>query len=183
MRLIGKHGVFLFICLELFFHSCPKRNLFPTMKVILLSFALSLLLLSCEKPFCHEKPNDEIAGIVIRLIGDGRYLAYQEGIGDLNRYGMHITTDVDYRHVFEHCCAGRLDTIDFTKYDILGLGTLNKGQKSTYLREVYMDDARKKVFYTVTERYCRRSSPVQGHGNFVLVPKLPQGYSIEYIRK
>lgn len=146
---------------------------------------VSLLALhGCEKPFCNEKSNNEIAGIVVRALGGhGNYLAYQEGVGDLNRFGMHITTDAEYHRVFEYCCAGQLDSVDFTKYDILGLGTLDKGVKSTYLRQAHLDETRKKVIYTVTERYCRRSSPVRGNGNFVLVPEVPPGYSVEYVRK
>jgi hypothetical protein len=137
---------------------------------------LPLLLWSCEKPIYNEKPNDEIAGIVVRLIGDGRYLAYQQNIGDLSRSGIHITQDAEYRQVFDYCCAGNLESIDFKRYDILGLSTVNKGTNSTYLRNVQIDEANEKVVYTITERYCKRSSPVDGKGNFVLVPKLPVGY-------
>ncbi|WP_373515946.1 hypothetical protein [Persicitalea sp.] len=156
------------------------------MKAILTFLALSLvaLLISCEKPLCYEKPNDEIAGIVVKVLGEnGSYLAYREGVGDLNRFGMLLATDKEYRLVFEYCCAGKLDSVDFAEYDILGLGTLDKGRNSTYLREVQIDDNLKKVVYTVSERYCKRSSPVRGNGNFVIVPKLPIGYSIEYVRK
>lgn len=146
---------------------------------------LSLLALNaCEKPFCNEKPNDEIAGTVIKVIGDRTYLAYDPERGeDLARFGLHITTDAQYRRVFARCCAARLDSLDFAQYDILGLSTVNKGQNSTYLREVQRDDTARKVTYTVTERYCQRSSPVEGHGNFVLVPKVPSGYSVAYVRK
>lgn len=156
---------------------------FPTLGAI---FALSLAFsfASCEKPFCNEKPNDEIAGIVVRpLGGNGNYLAYRKDVGDLNRFGMHITTDKEYREAFAYCCEGKLDSVDFAKYDILGLGTLDKGVHSTYLREVVINESVKKVVYTVTERYCRRSSPVRGNGNFVIVPKLPIAYSVEYVRR
>lgn len=143
-----------------------------------------LPLFSCEKPFCNEKPADEIAGIVMGVVGDHTYLAYDTERGeDLSRFGIHITSNEQYRRVFSQCCAASLDSLDFTKYDMLGLTTVNKGQHSTYLREAHLDETRKKVVYTVTERYCKRSSPVKGNGNFVLVPKVPPGYSVEYVRK
>ncbi|MPR36020.1 hypothetical protein [Salmonirosea aquatica] len=149
-----------------------------------LLFLSLLALYACDKPFCNEKPNDEIAGIVIKVIGDQTYSAYDPERGeDLARFGIHITTDAQYRRVFAHCCAARLDSLDFTQYDLLGLTTVNKGQHSTYLRNVQRDESAKKVTYTVTERYCKRSSPVEGQGNFVLVPKVPSGYSVEYVRK
>jgi hypothetical protein len=149
-----------------------------------LALSLAACLVSCEKPFCNEKPTDEIAGIVIRVLGDQTYSAYDPERGeDLARFGIHITTDAQYRRVFAYCCAARLDSLNFAQYDILGLSTVNQGQQSTYLREVHRDETNKKVIYTVTERYCKRSSPVEGQGNFVLVPKLPSGYSVEYVRK
>lgn len=152
------------------------------MKKLLLVALLPVF--SCEKPICNEKPKDEIAGIVIEIVGDRTYLAYAPERGeDLARFGIHIATDKQYRQVFSHCCAGRLDSLDFTQYDILGLTTVNNGLPSTYLREAHLDEARQKVIYTVSERYCKRSSPVEGNGNFVLVPKVPPGYSVEYARK
>lgn len=152
------------------------------MKQLACIFLFCLLLSGCEKPFCQKETSDEVSGIALRVVGDGTYLAYQEGVGDLNRNGMHISTETEYQQVFNYCCAGRLESIDFTQYDVLGLSTVNRGTRSTYLRDVQIDEKNKKVVYTVTERYCRRSSPVLGQGNFVLVPKLPSGYTIEYIR-
>ena len=150
-------------------------------KLLLLSL---LALYACDKPFCYEPSNDEIAGMVVKTLGDQTYLAYDVERGeDLSRFGIHITNDEQYRRVFAHCCAAKLDSIDFTQYDILGLSTVNKGQRSTYLREAHLDESSKKVIYTVTERYCNRSSPVEGRGNFVLITKVPPGYTVEYIRK
>lgn len=150
----------------------------------LLALSLTAFLFSCEEPFCNEKPTDEIAGIVTKVVGDDTFLAYDPERGeDLARSGLHLTTDEQYRRVFAHCCASRLDSLDFSQYDVLGLTTVNEGQRSTYLREAHLDQTRQKVVYTVTERYCQRSSPVKGNGNFVLVPKVPPGYSVEYVRK
>ncbi|GHB79724.1 hypothetical protein [Persicitalea jodogahamensis] len=148
----------------------------------LLAICLPVLFTSCEKPLCNEKPNDETAGIVVRVLPEN-YLAYRQEVGDLARDGIHLTTEEQYRQVFDHCCAGKLESVDFSKYDVLGASTINQGVGSTYMRDVQVDSLSKKIKYTITERYCRKSSPVDGKGNFVVVPKLPIGYSVEYVRK
>lgn len=147
------------------------------MKKILL---LSLLgLVACEDPFCEEKP-DEVAGLVVRVL-DTNYLAYEQNTGDLARNGIHVTSAEQFRQVFTYCCATRLDSIDFTKYDVLGKSTVNRGSKSSYRREVRRDDQNKKIIYTITEQYCQKASPVDGQGNFVIIPKVPADYRVEYI--
>lgn len=149
------------------------------MKKILLFLTVSLS--ACDKPFCEDQ-SDQVAGIVIRVLDD-QYLAYDLKRGeDLGRSGIKISNAEQYRQVFSNCCSSRLDSVDFTKYDILGLTTLNQGSNSSYLRDVKRDDSVKKIVYTVTERYCRRASPTNGEGNFVIVPKLPVDYAIDYRR-
>ncbi|GAB3988858.1 hypothetical protein GCM10028807_12430 [Spirosoma daeguense] len=140
----------------------------------------SAILFSCEKPFCEET-SDQTAGLVIRVL-DRKYLAYDTSTGDLSRFGIKVSNEQQYQRVFAHCCESRLDTIDFEKFDILGLTTVNRGNSSGYLLDVKRDDSSKKIIYTVTEHYCERSSPVDGRSNFVVVPKLPADYQVEYVR-
>ena len=145
-------------------------------KLLLLSF---LGLFSCITPTCPTLP-DQDTGLIVRVLPQG-YLAYGQE-GDLGRNGIEISTDEVYRRVFETCCKSQLDSVDFRQFDVLGLTTVNRGSSSSYVLDVQRDDATKKITYSVTERYCKRSSPVDGRGNFVVVPKRPAGYTLEYVR-
>ena len=110
------------------------------------------------------------------------YLAYGQPTGDLGINDIKVSSTDQYARAFAICCATRLDSIDFTKFDVLGLSTVNRGSSGTYPQDVQRDDFNKKIIYTVTERWQYRSSPVDGRGNFVIVPKLPADCPVEYIR-
>ena len=144
----------------------------------LISFCL-IGLLACRDPFCADQ-SDQTAGFVVRVLAR-HYIAYQGG-EDLGRFGIRISSKERYEQVFSGCCASRLDSIDFSQFEILGLSTVNKGSRSGYLRDVQRDDVNKKITYTVTERYCQRSSPSDGRGNYVLMPKQPSNYKVDYVR-
>ena len=147
----------------------------------LILFVLLAVSSCIRDPFCNEHNADETAGVVKVL--DQQYIAYLQNDGDMGRNGIKISTSTSYRNLFSHCCGDKLDSIDFVKYDILGLSTVNNGQNSTYFLEVQRDDLMKKITYIVTERYCKKSSPVDGRSNFVIVPKIPSEYTIDYQRK
>lgn len=144
----------------------------------------SLLGLVCcikERQPCPAKQPDSISGIVVRVLDD-KYIAYEQSIGDLGSNGIKLSSESNYKNVFAYCCQGDLDTIDFDKYDVLGLSTVNRGSNSSYVLDVKKDDGAKKVIYTVTENYCQTASPFDGRGNFVVIPKIPSGYTVEYVR-
>lgn len=151
------------------------------MKKIFL-FLIVIALFSCKEPFC-EQSTDQSTGLVVKVL-DSRYQAFDARQGeDLSRFGIWITTPEQYKRVFAHCCETQLDSVDFDQFNILGLTTVNQGRNSSYLRDVKRDDAAKTITYTVTEQYCKRSSPVDGKSNLVLVPKIPTTYTIAYVRQ
>lgn len=147
------------------------------MKYLIPFFLIGLL--SCRDPFCTDQ-SDQTAGLVVRVL-DRQYIAYQGG-EDLGRFGIRISSKERYEQVFSGCCANRLDSIDFNQFEIVGLSTVNRGSPSGYLRDVQRDDVNKKITYTITEHYCQRSSPVDGQGNYVLIPKQPSDYKVDYVR-
>ncbi len=141
-----------------------------------------IALCSCfREPFCNEHDSDEMIGVTKIL--DEQYIAYLKSDGDMGRNGIKISTQSEYQRLFSYCCGDTLEEIDFTKFDILGLTTINDGRNSTYLLEVETDDFKKKVTYSVTERFCKKSSPFDGRSNLVVVPKIPANYTVSYLRK
>ncbi|WP_421825825.1 hypothetical protein [Larkinella sp.] len=146
-----------------------------------LFFFLLIGFLACKHDVDCETMKDETTGIVTAVLSER--VAYDQKIGDLGRFGLRISTAEEFQRVFDRCCAGRLETIDFSQNDVLGLSTVNRGCKSTYQLDVQRDDATKRVIYTVTERYCRRCSPSDGRGNYVVIPKVPEGYEVKFVRK
>ena len=146
--------------------------------VVLLVFVL----FSCVDPFCSEQ-SDRMAGLVVRVL-DRPYAATDAQQGeDLGRLGIRISTQEQYKKVFASCCATRLDSIDFTKVEILGLSTISRGIHTSYIRDVQRDDTNKRITYTVTEHYCQSGSPHDGQSNLVVIPKQPSDYETTYVRK
>lgn len=144
-------------------------------------YLLVFTLLACQdEPSC-EKTDDESTGLITRVLS--YQVAYDQQTGDLGANGIRISTNDDYQRVFAHCCAGKLEHVDFTQSDILGQSTVNQGCSSSYWRDVQRDDAARRLVYTVTERFCKKCSPVEGQGNFVVVPKIPEGYTVTYVRR
>ncbi len=141
---------------------------------------LVLLFFSCVDPFCSEQ-SDRMAGLVVRVLD--RPYAANDADGDLGRYGVRISSQEQYKKVFSSCCATRLDSMDFTKVEILGLSTISRGIHTSYTRDVQRDDTNKRITYTVTEHYCQSGSPHDGQGNLVVIPKQPSDYEITYVRK
>lgn len=147
---------------------------------VLLAALTGLSVLACRKPFCWDH-SDQLSGEAIRYI-ENLPVAYDQSIGDLGRYGIRISDSQQYRKVFNYLPGIRLDSIDFGKYELLGLSTVNRGSRSSYIRDVKIDDTSKLITYIVTEEYCARSSPFDGKSNFVLINKLPSTYRVEYKR-
>lgn len=149
------------------------------MKKLLLLFLVPFL--SCrDEPTC-EKTDDEATGIIVGVLSNR--VASDPALGDLGTNGIRISTSEDYQRLFAGCCNGHMGAVNFNESDVLGLSTVNKGCSSSYQRDVRRDDATKRIIYTVTELYCKPCSPVDGQGNFVIIPKVPNGYTVEYARK
>lgn len=71
--------------------------------------------------------------------------------------------------------------IDFAEYDLLGMYafTANTG---SYYREVVKDTANSQYVYTVTVTNCGNCNCLSQNMNWVTVPKLPEGYDIDFVR-
>ncbi|GAB3758130.1 hypothetical protein [Spirosoma pomorum] len=148
--------------------------------IVLLAALTSLSTSACRKPFCEDH-SDQVSGEALRYIQKLPVPSDENG-GDLGMYGIRISDNQQYQKVFRTYAGVTLDSIDFSKYELLGLSTVNRGSRSSYIRDVKKDDTNKVITYTVTEEYCVRSSPVEGNSNIVLINKLPLNYRVEYKR-
>ncbi len=78
------------------------------------------------------------------------------------------------------CVGTTLPEIDFNTHTLLGLyadGTCNVG----FDRIVNRDDDLKKYIYTVSVNACGMCESLRFSMNWVIVPKLPDDYTVEFI--
>jgi len=72
------------------------------------------------------------------------------------------------------------ETIDFDRYSILGLRTQGTGCSRTYHRKIVENEAKKVYEYLVTIRECGFCEPLETNYNWVLVPRLPEGWRVQF---
>ena len=69
--------------------------------------------------------------------------------------------------------------IDFTKYTLLGQYA-SGGCEVKYIREVEKDENNKQYVYTIKVRDCGTCKRMRVNWNWVLVPKLPNGWTVKF---
>lgn len=100
-------------------------------------------------------------------------------ITDNNTYQNFANSIRDYPYNI-NCDTATLPIIDFTRYTLLGKYTSGAGCSATYDRQILKDDNRKKLIYRIIvqyEGYCKMNL---ASFNWVIIPKLENGYSVEF---
>lgn len=69
--------------------------------------------------------------------------------------------------------------IDFSQYTLLGKYA-NEACNVTFERDVSIDVAQKKYFYNITVLQCGKCKTNWESMNWVLVPKIPEDYTVEF---
>ncbi|GAB3642928.1 hypothetical protein GCM10027423_35640 [Spirosoma arcticum] len=77
------------------------------------------------------------------------------------------------------CTNFQPEPVDFSKYTLLG-NYAQGGCDVAFTRNVIRDDTRKKYVYTVTVREAGACKKLGFSMNWVLVSKLPVGYSVDF---
>ncbi|SFD15309.1 hypothetical protein [Spirosoma endophyticum] len=80
------------------------------------------------------------------------------------------------------CINYQLEPIDFSKYTLLGNYAAG-GCNVAFTRIVEPDDRAKKYIYTVDVREAGACKKLEYSMNWILVPKLPVGYTVEFLVK
>ncbi|MBD2699086.1 hypothetical protein IC229_00440 [Spirosoma sp. BT702] len=80
------------------------------------------------------------------------------------------------------CLNYQLEPVNFSKYSLLGNYAAG-GCDVAFTRTVERDDMAKKYIYTVKVREAGACKKLEYSMNWVLVPKLPMGYTVEFLIK
>ncbi len=71
-------------------------------------------------------------------------------------------------------------TIDFSKYSVLEKGVNTGGCSVVFERNVSKNIKHKKILYTITVHQCGDCKKLNISWNWVLVPKIPEDYTVEF---
>lgn len=94
----------------------------------------------------------------------------------------HFTNNAQYQQ-FLDCRSGPCDSlwpsIDFNNYDVLAILTFTY-TGSSYRRELYRCDVEHKYKYVVNVTEGHNFFMIDDPVNLILIPKIPQGYSVVF---
>ncbi len=139
------------------------------------TIGLWLLLVAMLVGGCSKAPrcagNDENAGIIFSSIQIGC-----EPTTLLENYV--IASDSAYQQTFTDGICN-LPTIDFNTYTLLGARASGQCEIKV-LREVTSVEARREYAYKITVKSCGLCKKLAYTDNWVLVPKLPNGWAVTF---
>ena len=124
----------------------------------------------CYEPGLMSSLADSIAKNNIIINSDISLKAYFDNrrYNNLNRYGPGFP-----------CVNFQPESVDFSTYTLLG-NYAQGGCDVAFTRSVIRDDNSKKYSYTVTVREAGSCKKLGFSMNWVLVPKLPPGYAVDF---
>lgn len=149
------------------------------MKNKFLFFLIISLLLSCNK-------EDIITGVIVQEVDlsiclssvldyetDNEFIFKEDSTYD-NFLNLHKA------EIEQNCENYQFPEIDFSSYSLIGKLTMAEGKIKYYKREVIINDDNSKYIYTITV-YTKSFNKIQAVDyNWVLVPKIPENYTVEF---
>lgn len=113
------------------------------------------------------------------------YLDYTERIGcsaDGNTFV--IATEREYEAAFAGRCGDRpLPDLDFQHYTLLGYPGMEGGCRVEFIPRIHKDPAAMAYVYELGAVVYGTCKMLNMRENWVLVPRLPEGYTVEFRRK
>ncbi len=145
---------------------------------------LALFILTCFTT-CNKGPLCSAPG-GNRGIIESSYSIGNSFCVDFNERNFVARNDSEFRQIYtiskqwDDCRNFEMPEVDFSKYSLLGqqAGTCKGGN---FLRTVTKNEAEKKIIYTVQAKCCGYNKVLLMSKNIVLVPKIPQDYTVEFI--
>lgn len=152
------------------------------MRILFLSSVLILFISGCDKvkdmininDQCEFKENiltscfQNMADYEEILIeSEEEYLLFQDSI-------RRSISNID-------CDTASLEGIDFNHYTLLGKFTNGGGCNVYYNRNIFKDEVNEKIIYTIKVYYEGACLMYLMNWNWVLIPKVPNGYELEIL--
>ncbi len=79
-----------------------------------------------------------------------------------------------------NCDTATLPSIDFSKYSLLTMSTNGGGCSATYQRKVLKDTENRKIIYQISVDYEGTCEMLLGSRNWAIIPKISDGYTIDF---
>ena len=147
-------------------------------------------------------PNDHNAGIIsatypLTTIPPNKWSCYEPAVvytnPTISRSAIVINSDSSFHAYFDAknyydstrfsgsfpCLNFQPEPIDFSAYTLLG-NYASGGCNVAFTRTVELDEQAKKYWYTIKVREAGACKRLEYSMNWVLVPKLPPGYTVEF---
>jgi hypothetical protein len=139
--------------------------------------AMVILLYACsENDLPTIEHNDFEVGFCHSYVHDGRYV-----IDDTTQYKSVMETFYMDTLNYPECQDSFLISINFEKKTLLGYRVCGSGCETIFTREVFLDEPNQKYVYEVLVKEVGACEPLRCQMNWVLVPKLPEGYFVEFL--
>ena len=143
-------------------------------------FLLLGLVVGCEKPLLCIGLKNKNSGIIVSDLDIGKYLWPDQ----LPQDEYIITNDSVYAELLELIPNDRRDdkipAVDFEKHTVLGKYASGGGCDIAFHRNVEKNNRRKMYVYTIKVKTCGFCEKLGMSMNWVLVPKLPEGYTVKF---
>lgn len=150
---------------------------------MILYFVLAVAFISCNKNNnCPDSEKHTNSGIIFSdASAENRCVSVKE------QGNYVITNQIDYEEIeliewIDTCKSKKLNPIDFTNYTLLGMFARGRCRVN-FEREVISDSNNQKYIYTIKVNECGNCETNYEHMNWVLVPKLPDNWTVEFILK
>jgi hypothetical protein len=145
--------------------------------VALLSLALGFFISSCSKK-CSVSFTDTNTGEIIPNAIVNAKSSYLTGEMDSN-YLINANHPYAYQFTMNLNDADSSVAVDYTQYSVLGYPILTSCDAS-FERSVSIDTVNQNVTYKIIVNQCSDCESSILYENYVLVPKIPVGYSITH---
>jgi len=152
----------------------------------LLLFPISIMWMqnSCTPEVSCEN-SDTIDGIIVQTYNLGVCYQYMQDttyvINDIVNF-QNLRSKMDSLFLSENtaCDTATLIAPNFEKYTLLACFAEGQGCDAAFKRTVLADETQHKYTYTIEVEECGNCSYKIPSMNWVLVPKLPENYTVEF---